>query len=97
MTSTIDPKAIGKPAPRARRHVRSLTGYLPETDEHGKEKWPRGDEQTWKENMRSLETGASPALSARIARLTRVLRCAGDYEDHRATRPDVARAPGVQP
>ncbi|KAL1692664.1 glycosyltransferase family 35 protein [Schizophyllum commune] len=65
MTSTIDPKAIGKPAPRARRHVRSLTGYLPETDEHGKEKWPRGDEKTWKENMRSLETDV-PGISRTI-------------------------------
>ncbi|KAL1739262.1 carbohydrate phosphorylase-domain-containing protein, partial [Schizophyllum fasciatum] len=65
MTSTIDPKAIGKPAPRARRHVRSLTGYLPETDESGNEKWPRGDEKTWKENMRSLETDV-PGISRTI-------------------------------
>ncbi|TFY65313.1 hypothetical protein EVJ58_g2047 [Rhodofomes roseus] len=54
MTSTIDPKAIGKPAPK-RRHVRSLTGYTPETDESGKEKWPRGDEKVWKESMRELD------------------------------------------
>ncbi|KAF8903189.1 glycogen phosphorylase [Mucidula mucida] len=57
MTSVIDPKAIGKPI-RARRHVRTLTGkwYLPETDEAGKEKWPRGDETTWKANTRGVDT-----------------------------------------
>ncbi|TRM58249.1 glycosyltransferase family 35 protein [Schizophyllum amplum] len=65
MTSTIDPKAIGKPVSRARRHVRTLTGYLPETDESGKEKWPRGDEKTWKENMRALETDV-PGISRNI-------------------------------
>ncbi|KAF7290501.1 Alpha-1,4 glucan phosphorylase [Mycena kentingensis (nom. inval.)] len=43
----VDPKTIGKPT-RAR--------YLPETDVDGKEKWPRGDEQTWKQNMRGVET-----------------------------------------
>ncbi|KAF9010316.1 glycogen phosphorylase [Hymenopellis radicata] len=55
MTSIIDPKAIGKPT-RPRRHVRTLTGYLPETDEAGKEKWPRGDEATWKANTRGVDT-----------------------------------------
>ncbi|KAF7303281.1 Alpha-1,4 glucan phosphorylase [Mycena kentingensis (nom. inval.)] len=33
-----------------------IAGYLPETDVDGKEKWPRGDEQTWKQNMRGVET-----------------------------------------
>ncbi|KAG6830923.1 hypothetical protein H0H92_013851 [Tricholoma furcatifolium] len=51
MTSTIDPKSIGRPA-RPRRHVRTLTGYLPEKDASGKEKWPRGDETVWKTSMR---------------------------------------------
>ncbi|KIY66143.1 glycosyltransferase family 35 protein [Cylindrobasidium torrendii FP15055 ss-10] len=55
MTSTIDPKAIGKP-PRRRHHVRTLTGYLPDTDESGKEKWPRGDEKTWKDAIRGPDT-----------------------------------------
>ncbi|KAJ3826219.1 glycogen phosphorylase [Lentinula raphanica] len=55
MTSVIDPKTIGKPV-RPRRHVRTLTGYTPETDESGKEKWPRGDEKTWKEGFRSVNT-----------------------------------------
>ncbi|KAK7460678.1 Non-essential glycogen phosphorylase [Stygiomarasmius scandens] len=64
MTSTIDPKAIGKPT-RARRHVRTLTGYLPEVDESGKEKWPRGDEKTWKEAMRALDKDI-PSISRSI-------------------------------
>lgn len=50
MTSVIDPKTIGKP-PR-RKHVRTLTGYLPEVDESGKEKWPRGEEKAWKAGIR---------------------------------------------
>ncbi|KAL0952886.1 hypothetical protein HGRIS_007105 [Hohenbuehelia grisea] len=54
MTSVIDPKAIGKPQ-RSRRHVRTLTGYLPETDSSGKEKWPRGEEKIWKECSRHLD------------------------------------------
>ncbi|KZT00396.1 glycosyltransferase family 35 protein [Laetiporus sulphureus 93-53] len=56
MTSTIDPKTIGQPPKRPRRHVRSLTGYLPETDATGKEVWPRGDEKVWKAAMRGLDT-----------------------------------------
>ncbi|KAG5642659.1 hypothetical protein DXG03_002371 [Asterophora parasitica] len=55
MTSTIDPKTIGRPT-RARRHVRTLTGYLPEKDAAGKEQWPRGDEKTWKSAIRGLDT-----------------------------------------
>ncbi|TFY75561.1 hypothetical protein EWM64_g8447, partial [Hericium alpestre] len=60
MTSTIDIKSIGRPAaaqrgPR-RRHVRSLTGDFPEVDDEGQEKWPRGDEKTWKTAMRGLHT-----------------------------------------
>ncbi|KAG5638832.1 hypothetical protein H0H81_009603 [Sphagnurus paluster] len=55
MTSTIDPKSIGKP-PRPRRHVRTLTGYFPEKDASGKEKWPRGEEKVWKSAMRALDT-----------------------------------------
>jgi len=54
MTSTIDPKTIGKPQ-RARRHVRTLTGYLPEPDASGKEPWPRGDEQAWKAGLRGVD------------------------------------------
>ncbi|KAL4248795.1 Alpha-1,4 glucan phosphorylase [Abortiporus biennis] len=54
MTSTIDPSVIGKPR-RARKHVRSLTGFTPETDEKGHEKWPRGDEKTWKDNLRGVD------------------------------------------
>ncbi|RXW24223.1 hypothetical protein EST38_g1632 [Candolleomyces aberdarensis] len=54
MTSTIDTKSIGKPQ-RARRHVRTLTGYLPEVDATGKEHWPRGDEKVWKEALRGVD------------------------------------------
>ncbi|KAG2006281.1 glycogen phosphorylase [Coprinopsis cinerea AmutBmut pab1-1] len=54
MTSTIDPKTIGRPT-RPRRHVRTLTGYLPETDASGKEKWPRGEEKVWRAGMRSVD------------------------------------------
>ncbi|KAI5120630.1 hypothetical protein M0805_009390 [Coniferiporia weirii] len=56
MTSTIDPKLIGQPK-RQRRHARTLTGYIPDKDASGKEIWPRGDEKTWKENMRTLDAG----------------------------------------
>ncbi|KXN85932.1 Glycogen phosphorylase [Leucoagaricus sp. SymC.cos] len=54
MTSTIDPKTIGKPK-RARRHVRTLTGYLPETDASGKEVWPKGEEKVWKAGIRGVD------------------------------------------
>jgi starch phosphorylase len=55
MTSVIDLKTIGVPK-RPRKHVRTLTGYLPEKDESGKEKWPRGDEKVWKNGLRGLDT-----------------------------------------
>jgi glycogen phosphorylase len=71
MTSVLDINTIGKPQ-RPRRHVRSLTGalnplcvlstntqtgYFPDLDAAGKEKWPRGEETAWKNNMRGLDTG----------------------------------------
>ncbi|KAH8077380.1 glycogen phosphorylase [Cristinia sonorae] len=56
MTSIIDPSTIGKPQNTARRrHVRTLTGYTPDTDEKGKEKWPRGDEKVWKDGLRGVD------------------------------------------
>ncbi|KAG6377764.1 glycosyltransferase family 35 protein [Boletus reticuloceps] len=55
MTSILDPTTIGKPK-RPRRHVRTLTGYLPEQDDSGKEKWPKGEEQVWKDGYRGLDT-----------------------------------------
>ncbi|KAH9943655.1 glycogen phosphorylase [Amylocystis lapponica] len=67
MTSTIDPSNIGKPPKRVRKHVRTLTGYTPETDETGKEKWPRGDEKVWKEAIRGLDTGHVQTSLARQA------------------------------
>ncbi|KAJ3933045.1 MAG: glycogen phosphorylase [Lentinula lateritia] len=64
MTSVIDPKTIGKPA-RPRRHIRTLTGYTPETDDSGKEKWPRGDESVWKQGLRSVNTDV-PSITKSI-------------------------------
>ncbi|KAJ7199601.1 glycogen phosphorylase, partial [Mycena pura] len=55
MSTFIDPNTIGKPV-RPRRHVRTLTGYLPETDASGKEQWPRGEESVWKDAMRDVDT-----------------------------------------
>ncbi|KAH9001920.1 glycosyltransferase family 35 protein [Lactarius hatsudake] len=57
--SSFDVSSIGKPpliGPRAkRRHVRSLTGSdFPEVDEKGQEKWPRGDEKSWKAALRDI-------------------------------------------
>lgn len=38
-------------------------GYLPEKDELGKEKWPRGDEQVWKDGHRELDTSKRLAIA----------------------------------
>ncbi|KAI0641026.1 glycogen phosphorylase [Trametes meyenii] len=69
MTSTIDPSTIGQPAKGAktsqRRHVRTLTGYTPETDATGKEKWPVGDEKAWKEGIPSL-TKEVPSITKSV-------------------------------
>ena len=35
-------------------------GYFPDVDESGKEKWPRGDEKTWKEGLRAQDKGRIP-------------------------------------
>ncbi|KAH7912064.1 glycosyltransferase family 35 protein [Hygrophoropsis aurantiaca] len=64
MTSVLDTTAIGK-AKRPRKHVRSLTGYLPEKDKEGKETWPRGEEKVWKEGLRQLDTGV-PSITKSI-------------------------------
>ncbi|KAG1751749.1 hypothetical protein EDB19DRAFT_1198501 [Suillus lakei] len=64
MTSVLDTTAIGK-VRRPRRHVRTLTGYFPEKDSEGKEKWPRGEEKVWKDGMRSLDTGV-PSITKSI-------------------------------
>ncbi|EMD35202.1 glycosyltransferase family 35 protein [Gelatoporia subvermispora B] len=66
MTSTIDPSSIGKPPPkRGRRHVRTLTGYTPETDEQGKEKWLRGDETVWRSSIPPLHKDV-PAITKSV-------------------------------
>jgi hypothetical protein len=33
------------------------TGDFPEVDEKGQEKWPKGDEKTWKTAMRDIHSG----------------------------------------
>lgn len=37
--------------------TRTHTGYTPDTDEKGQEKWPRGDEKVWKEGIRGVDKG----------------------------------------
>ena len=37
-----------------------IPGYHPEKDESGKEKWPRGEENVWKDGYRHLDTGECP-------------------------------------
>ena len=32
-------------------------GYIPETDEKGHEKWPRGEEKVWKAGLRGVDKG----------------------------------------
>lgn len=64
MTSVLDTTAIGK-VHRPRRHVRTLTGYLPEKDSEGKERWPRGEEKVWKDGLRSLDSGV-PSITKSI-------------------------------
>lgn len=34
-----------------------FTGYIPDKDPSGKEIWPRGDEKTWKEGLRGVDSG----------------------------------------
>jgi hypothetical protein len=34
-----------------------VSGYLPEKDASGKEKWPKGEEEVWKDGYRKLDTG----------------------------------------
>ncbi|KAF9555972.1 glycogen phosphorylase [Agrocybe pediades] len=65
MTSTIDPKSIGKPV-RPRRHVRTLTGYTPEKDASGRDKWPRGEEKVWKESMRTLDKDVNDVTKSMV-------------------------------
>jgi len=47
------------------------TGDFPEVDEKGQEKWPKGDETTWKTAMRDLTAGKFLfSFLALIAQLT---------------------------
>lgn len=45
--------------------VSNLTGapgYFAETDETGKEKWPRGEEKVWKDGLRAQDHGGYPPV-----------------------------------
>jgi hypothetical protein len=55
MSQTFNTKELGKP----RHHKRTATGYIPEVDEKGEEKWPRGDEATWKAGLKGVDTSES--------------------------------------
>jgi hypothetical protein len=35
--------------------VSFCAGFIPETDESGKEKWPKGEEKVWRAGMRSVD------------------------------------------
>lgn len=37
--------------------LRSRLGDFPEVDDKGKEKWPKGDEKTWKDALRGVTSG----------------------------------------
>jgi len=81
MTSTIDPKTIGKPQ-RPRRHVRTLTGYLPEKDASGRDKWPRGDEKVWKEGTRTVDKDVKDVTKSFVSHVqTSLARQAYNLDD----------------
>jgi len=63
MTTTVDPSTIGKA--RVRKHVRTATGYTPEKDEEGREKWPIGDEKAWKAGLRDVDADV-PSITKSI-------------------------------
>ncbi|KAL5520427.1 hypothetical protein ACEPAG_9651 [Sanghuangporus baumii] len=87
MTSTIDTKKIGQPRPRPRRHVRSLTGFIGEKDETGKEIWPRGDEKTWKDNLRGVDVDVASITKSIVNHVqTSLARQAYNVDDSGAYR-----------
>lgn len=60
-----------------------LTGYLPEVDVTGKEKWPKGEEEVWKAGMRGVDKGVSEAsISIDLTDNSKNLdRCLRYYEE----------------
>ena len=54
-----------------------FSGYLPETDATGKEKWPRGDEKIWKAGIRGLDKGSR--FSFPLTRLIFICLDESDY------------------
>ncbi|KAG1764490.1 hypothetical protein EV702DRAFT_1205005 [Suillus placidus] len=66
MTSVLDTTAIGK-CFLDEIGDEFQTGYLPEQDSEGKEKWPRGEEnlKAWKDGLRSLDAGV-PSITKSI-------------------------------
>lgn len=47
-----------KPPPLPQTNVIQPTGYIPDVDEKGEEKWPRGDETTWKAGLKGVDSSA---------------------------------------
>jgi starch phosphorylase len=41
----------------------NFSGYTPEKDSQGKEKWPIGDEAVWKDGLRDVDAGERALLS----------------------------------
>ena len=58
----------------AYRRYRSATGYLPEKDASGKDKWPRGEEKVWREGMRTIDRGEFSTTSVFSSSLTIALK-----------------------
>lgn len=55
-----------------------FSGYLPEKDATGKDKWPRGDEKIWKAGIRGLDKG-SRGMSYGLTRLIFICLDETDY------------------
>ena len=75
--------------------LRSRTGDFPEVDEKGKEKWPKGDEETWKVALRGVTSGELSSHRPSIPRLT-VCRVTRNYKVYRESCSDIARPRGLQ-
>ena len=54
---TLTGKLLHDPAPMRWADANVVAGYQAEKDETGKEKWPIGDESTWKAGLRGVDTG----------------------------------------
>jgi len=75
--------------------VRSRIGDFPEVDEKGQEKWPKGDENTWKVALRGVASGELSSHRPSIPRLT-VCRVTRNYKVYRESCSDIARPRALQ-